>query len=86
MLDEVPAPPLLSDSERENSARDKPFYSKISSHLLAHDGSYKFLCQDKDNTARVSCDYGPSVINVGRKTMYQYIRKHSLEKQRINPL
>lgn len=86
MLDEVPTPPSPSDTESENSAQDEPFYSEISSHLLANDGSYKFLCQDEDDTARVWCDYGPAVINVGRKTMHQYIRKHSLEKERYEPI
>ena len=86
MLDEVPVCPSSSESESDNSSRDKPFYSEISSHLLAHDGSYKFLCQDEDGTARVWCDYGPAVINVGRKTMHQYIRQHSLEKERYQPI
>ena len=88
ILDKVPTPSSssLSETESENSSQDNPFYSKITDHLMAHDGSYRFQCQDEDDTARVWCDYGKAVINVGRKTMHQYIRKNSLEKQRYQPI
>ena len=88
ILDKVPTPSSssLSETESENSSQDNPFYSKITDHLMAHDGSYRFQCQDEDDTARVWCDYGKAVINVGRKTMHQYIRKNSLEKQRYQPV